>query len=406
MAASAAATSPAPIINLAARAVSVSAVAPVHAQPLSSSCVRGVLTSVALAKFRRARRSAISALPGAGLGPRKGAFEASSAFFGGELPSDDWRRRARYVMITGSAAKSHREAISALNAWQDFANGVLGLARGPHLPPRAVDLLEWSALFTSHKVFRNYVAKLKMACHLCDLPVNVFDDPLISKAKATLKAKAAQTVAPWRLLRAEGLLRLISHARAVGEERFAMLCLAAYTFSLRVPSEGLPLCIGQPDEALRDLPQGRHSCISRCGNPLVLRLASRKNRQGKVSKLARACSCRGLRELCPVHVLAPWLHRQTSLSPFQCWTPGAFLKRLRELLAAAGIEHAHEFNTRCFRRGHTQDLALFGGSVAAVRGSGQWSSLRGMQSYIDDEELECAAANTAACASRSVPVLC
>ena len=309
-------------------------------------------------------------------------------------------------MIVGSVAKAHLETISALNAWQDFANGVLGLARGPHLPPRATDLLEWSALFKSHKVFRNYLAKLKLACHICELPVLVFDDPLIAKAKATLKARAVKSAAPWRLLRADSLVRLMRHATSVNDERFAMLCLTAYTFSLRVPSEALQLCVGHPEDALRDPPAGHHSCISRCGSLLVLRLATRKNRQGVASKLARACSCSGLRELCPVHVLAPWLHRQSSAKPFAVWTPSSFLKRLRTLLASAGIEHASEFNTKCFRRGHTQDLAVFGGSAAAVRASGQWSSKRGMQAYLDEEALENAAANTAARVPRLPFCLC
>ena len=389
---------PAPVFCLSARAPTAPATT-LSASAVESS-VRGVHTSVAIAKLRRAKRSA-ELVTGAGLGPRKGTLEVGSAYFGGTLDLDDWRRRARHEMILGSAPKSHREAISALNAWQNFANGILGLGSRPQLPPRAADLLEWSALFSSPKVFRNYLAKLKLACHICDLPVHVFDDPLVAKAKSTLKARASKSVAPWHMLRAEGLVRLMRHATSAGDERFSMLCLAAYTFSLRIPSEALQLCVGMPEDALRDLPAGHHSCISRCGSLLVLRLATRKNRQGIASKLARACSCRGLRELCPVHVLAPWLHRQTSARPFAVWTPNAFLKRLRSSLASAGIDHAAEFNTKCFRRGHTQDLAVFGGSAAAVRASGQWSSRRGMQAYLDEEALENAAANTAARMPRS-----
>ena len=160
--------------------------------------------------------------------------------------------------------------------------------------------------------------------------------------------------------------------------------------------------VGMRGEALRDLAPGVHSCVSLCGDVLVLRLATRKNRQNMASKLARSCSCSGYRELCPVRVLGPWLHNCPRAQPSRAWTPKKFLAKLRETLHICQVPNASQFNSKCFRRGHRQDLAMFGGSYAAVRGSGQWASRGGMQCYLDDEELENAAANTAARASRSV----
>ena len=91
VAASAAAT-PAPVLQLSARVSTVPAVAPMV--PSSAYSGSGVHTSVAIAKLRSAKRSSAKSLPGAGLGPRMGAFEASSAFFGGTLDLVAWRRRA------------------------------------------------------------------------------------------------------------------------------------------------------------------------------------------------------------------------------------------------------------------------------------------------------------------------
>ena len=134
-----------------------------------------------------------------------------------------------------------------------------------------------------------------------------------------------------------------------------MLYLAAYTWLLRVPSEGLPLTSGLDPEAA--LPVGQHSCAGAAEGELVVRVARRKNKpHGSV--LRRACSCAGAAWRCPVHVLGEWLQSLPCGSqPFLLLRADVAREGLRRRLGVSGFSDATAFNLHDFRRGHAHDLA-------------------------------------------------
>ena len=112
---------------------------------------------------------------------------------------------------------------------------------------------------------------------------------------------------------------------------FAMLCLAAYTFLLRVPSEALPM---QRGSASGECNEGQSVLVLEGDCHLVLRLKSRKNRpQGAV--LRRSCTCVGRQDkLCPVHVL--WREFFEPLAagaqPWRHFSPRDVNLQIREVL--------------------------------------------------------------------------
>ena len=66
---------------------------------------------------------------------------------------------------------------------------------------------------------------------------------------------------------------LVEHACFEDDLTAAMLYAAAYASLLRVPSELLPCVKGVDEAASSALAPGVHSCLSMCGDELVLRLA-------------------------------------------------------------------------------------------------------------------------------------
>ena len=202
----------------------------------------------AIVRVQRAAAVTTASVPGFAAGPRKGIDELCSDMFGGATTLEQWQRDAHDALILGSASRSHAETLSALRAWKKFADMVLGL-NGHALPPSVTDLVTWAMFFKSTKVYRNYIAKLKLACLLCDLDTSAFGDPRIAKAKLSLKGRGVKSKQPWRMLRADDVVQLLRLARQFGQTALAMLILAAYTFSLRVPSEGLPMCVGTGGQA-------------------------------------------------------------------------------------------------------------------------------------------------------------
>ena len=163
-----------------------------------------------------------------------------------------------------------------------------------------------------------------------------------------------------------------------------MLFLCAYTFLLRVPSEGLALTTGADPTAPL---VGRHSCIATVGGVLVLRLAKRKNRPHG-STLRRACTCPNARWLCPVHVLGEWLGRlPIGSQPFTCYSAGTARSTLRDYLGQLAIAEAMAHSLHDFRRGHARDLTSAGGNLRVILEAGEWSSPAFLK-YLDTEQVE------------------
>ena len=56
------------------------------------------------------------------------------------------------------------------------------------------------------------------------------------------------------------------------------------------------------------------------------------------------------------------------------------------------VPHASEYDARCFRRGHVEEIVRSSGSLQEVLQAGEWSSKR-FTEYLNKEELEDLVAN-------------
>jgi hypothetical protein len=225
---------------------------------------------------------------------------------------------------------------------------------------------------------------LKLGCHILNISTKDIDGPLAKRAKASLR-KRETAPKERRFLRSDTLRRLMMVARGEEDQATEMMYLAAYTFMLRVPSEGLPMVNGGcPSEAL---PDGVHSAVAVSGNELMLRLAKRKNRVHGLL-LRRACTCPANRWMCPVHVLGAWLSGQPSgARAFAHLSAGTARANLRRHIALLQVPKAEAHGLHDFRRCHAQDLADAGGELKVILEAGEWSSPAFLK-YLDVAQLE------------------
>ena len=115
-----------------------------------------------------------------------------------------------------------------------------------------------------------------------------------------------------------------------------MLWLVAYQFLLRVPSEALPMCRGDP---CFNPPPAAQSVVYLDGQGvLCLKLRSRKNKP-EGSLLRRSCSCAADPRLCVVHRLWHGFLEHFSLGemPWADISAAAAITLLRNVLRALGV---------------------------------------------------------------------
>ena len=137
--------------------------------------------------------------------------------------------------------------------------------------------------------------------------------------------------------------------RGHSQKLFAMLWLVAYTFLLRVPSEGLPMSRGEAGD------EDGQSVLWLRDNILFLKLKRRKNRQ-RGSLLSRACTCAASELMCPVHVLwhGFFMHLPVGAQPWASVSPSDARRELRRTLEFLRVPDADMYGTHDFRRGHAK----------------------------------------------------
>jgi hypothetical protein len=347
-------------------------------QPHSNSAL------LAIAKLKAASKTCNQ--PSAVARGAKQGFEMLQGALSLGLDAGTWTEHAVRDAVACSAPGSVRSACSALRWWAAFADEVLG-RNGHHLPPTDHDLAAWSRLFRSGATFSNYVGYLRLGCHVLGIDSSPSCGPLARRAKMSLQKHQAPPRE--KLFLDETLtVRLAGLAVAQGDEAESMLYTAAYCMMLRVPSELLPVVMGQEGDAERPLAEGAHSCMSLCGDELVLRLASRKNKpHGSV--LRRGCWCTTrCAELCPVHALGAWVSSlPRAWTPFAGTSAGAARTTLKAILLQLRTPKAAQYWLHDFRRGHAQDLACHGGRLSEILAAGEWAS-PAFAKYLDLEQLE------------------
>ena len=206
------------------------------------------------------------------LGPQKAA-RAMVATYAHQCERDAWAWEARARAIAGSCAGSLPSAKSGMRAWVGFFRDVLG-RRGEPFPPAVDDLLAWSRLFRQPKTFGNYLNYVRLACELAGASTAVFGHPSLKRTRNAIAKRRLCVVREPQFIRQEmvakclGLLERKPHL-----ERLVYLCLTAYVFLLRVPSEAIPI-----------------AAHGHTGGKVEVWLPKRKNRLVPSSVL-RACWC-------------------------------------------------------------------------------------------------------------------
>lgn len=168
-----------------------------------------------------------------------------------------------------------------------------------------------------------------------------------------------------------------------------MLYVATAASLLRAPSEALPVTLGVSGViALAKLPVGARYCFSIEGNCVRLQLARRKHKPHG-STMRRGCWCKGCKYTCPVHLLGPLLRTPDAgdRTSFALLTPDRVNTDLRRRLLQLGIRVGQEYDGRCFRRGHAENLAQNKSRFHEILAAGAWSSSR-FTEYLNKEVID------------------
>ena len=316
-----------------------------------------------------------------GLGPRKAMTALSKA-----VTSDEellaWLQSARVNAIVGSCPKSLKSAKSGMRAWFWFYRVFLR-RKGNAFPPAIDDLLAWSCVFRHPGTFSNYVSYVKLGCELVGVSTSVFKHPSLARAKKAVVKKQAFTARAPKFIHLSMVKQIVEHATASGDKAFAMLCLTAYAFLLRLPSEALPIVVhSRLTTENRERP-----LLTMVDGSIRLELRRRKNRLTP-SVLVRSCWCKQCSATCPVHVLGAYVEAlPAGAQPFGAYKPGSALAVLRKVLGELHIAEAGAYRTHDFRRGHADDLRRMGKSLREILMAGDWRSAAFLD-YLDQVQLE------------------
>ena len=275
-------------------------------------------------------------------------------------------------------------------------------------PPKLDWLLAWASMFRCSGTFSNYLGYVKVGCLIERAGVEVFNHPAVRRAKDSVKkaGRFASREKLWiRRTRIEAMLRWASRdlkssvaglpsssassarveaMKSQDDLHFALLFLVCYVFLLRMPSEALPMIVG--DGSGQELAQSV-IWVDPVKNELVLKLKRRKNKE-QGSRLVRTCWCKECSRTCPVHVLGPLITKmQPGAALFEGITKAVALSKLRVMLEAIGVEKFESYRSHDIRRGHALDLQCAGAPLWQILEAGEWSSPAFLK-YLDLHKLD------------------
>ena len=249
----------------------------------------------------------------------------------------------------------------------------------------------WSVLFRCVGTFQTYLGHLRLGCKLARVSTNALDDKAISRAASAIAKRGNFVPRPKQFVKADLLRRILAATEKSDcpwTKGNAMLFLATYVFSLRVPSECLPMTkLNGPPQAGVTLGQ---CTVWLEGDRIYLRLKRRKNKPNG-SELWLSCWCSSCKVTCPIHVLGHYVDSLPhGAAPFAGTSAGEALGLLRNRLETLGVPEALHYRTHDLRRGHAEDLKLSGSSLMEILRVGEWRS-PAFLSYLNVSDLESAA---------------
>lgn len=288
------------------------------------------------------------------------------------------RKSARVRTILNGCKHSRSTKLSGLACWQDFARRALRYNANDDLPKTHLDLVAWSETFRSAGTWSNYLGAVKTACLMLGHTTEPFRHELVQRATKVLKRMQVKR-APSPPVMTDLLVKLVEMAASENDHASAALYVVSYWFSLRVPSEALPLSIGFVGPPC--LPNDKAFHFK---DGLACMEFGRRKHKDDPTSMARECVCEhGLRAICPVHVTRKFFEGQAEGSiPFRRHTPKYVNASLRRRVMMLGEANHTLFTSKCFRRGHAQEIQKRGGTVYDILKSGTWTS-RTYRDYLD-----------------------
>lgn len=296
---------------------------------------------------------------------------------------ETWALEARIQAIIGRCPGSLESAKSGLRAWIGFYRDFLG-RKDSAFPPLVEDLLAWSRLFRHPGTFSNYVNYVSLACELLGCATAVFAHPSLKGAKVAIAKRRLFTARTPLFISLCTVEKFMATASAGQTRRvFVVLCLTAYAFLLRVPSEALPIAA----HGYEGSNKGATPVLRVHSDKLELVLPRRKNRL-HATTLFRKCWCGKSPQTCPVHILGAFFAALPEGSqPFVHLSPAVTLETLRCILEDIGIPDARQYRTHDLRRGHAEDLRIGGATLGEILRAGDWKSPAFLH-YLNNEQLE------------------
>ena len=297
-----------------------------------------------------------------------------------------------FMLALRAKQSSLMSLASALRAWAKFCD----FLKAPHLPVCTDAAIKFCAIFRESGTFGAYLAHLKSACELLQLPVDWASAPSLGRAKKGLAKASLACEGPRLAVLGADILRLASVV-PWSYERF--FCIFSWVFLLRENSEasGLYRDFDTPlvENLYTPLPDGVGGAVGMHAGSLVVRLRARKAHLYG-DRVLRGCCCGGAQAtsfiptlLCPVHVLWPWVCSRVDKGEriFSDQIGARALIWLRAALLACEVENAERFGLHALRRGAAQQLVDSGGDLPMLLRAGGWRS-SAFRSYLDMVDIE------------------
>jgi len=270
-------------------------------------------------------------------------------------------------------------------------------------PPLLQDVLGWSNTFRCLRTFSNYLGYLRSACYAlgCDAPP--VGNPALRAAMNGIAKRSVFQARDKMFIDRVMLCNMVNAVKQGWEDiRMASLWLITYIFLLRMPSEALLACKGNPSDSGTETQQ---TLVWREGDEICVRILRRKNRQQGSGTMRRQCTCQGSALMCAVHGLWErfWENLADGTQPWADISPGYARMRLRKVLQRLSVPDAQKYGTHAFRRGHAEDLRKRGCALSEILRAGQWKSSAFM-TYLDEAALDQAGHSPCICMSFSLPI--
>ena len=150
---------------------------------------------------------------------------------------------ATQVAVLGAAPRSNPWKMAGLNSWKKFAALVLKQEAHECLPPTVEGLVAWATAFRSRGTFDNYCGAVKSACLMWNLSTAAFKEEVLYRAKVAISKRATRDPGSPGITMVV-LEKLVDLTLDEEDVAMAMLYVLSYWMLLRVPSEGLPVSLG------------------------------------------------------------------------------------------------------------------------------------------------------------------